>query len=75
MTVDNSSWFAPIGCPITEDDGQLIKVHCMSEPKTNYKMGRMKKGDYFNVVIKYVDAEEMNIHGGIGEGYVIFFLR
>ena len=75
MTIDDSSWFAPIGCPITKDDGQLIKVHCMGEPKTNYKMGRMKKGDYFNVVVKYVDAEEMNIHGGIGEGYVIFFLR
>ena len=38
-------------------------------------MGHMKKGDSFNVIIKYVDAEEMNTLGGVGEGYAIFYLR
>ena len=75
MTIDDSSWFAPLCFPLSDNDGQLIKVRCMSEPKIVYDMGYMKKGDSFNVVIKYVDAEEMNTLGGIGEGYVIFFLR
>lgn len=75
MTVDNSSWFAPLCFSINENDGQLVKVNCTSEPKSCMKMGNMKKGDYFNVVIKYVDADEMMIHGGTREGYVIFFLR
>ena len=75
MTIDDSSWFAPLCFPLSGNDGQLIKVRCMSEPKIVYDMGYMKKGDSFNVVIKYVDAEEMNTLGGIGEGYVIFFLR
>jgi len=47
----------------------------MKEPESNYKLGYMQKGDSFNVVIKYVDAEEMNTLGGVGEGYAIFFLR
>ena len=75
MTIDNSSWFAPSCFPLDDNDGQLIKVRCMSTPKTVYNMGHMKKGDPFNVVIKYVDAEEMNTLGGVGEGYAIFFLR
>lgn len=75
MTIDDSSWFAPSCFPLDDNDGQLIKVRCMSTPKTVYNMGHMKKGDPFNVVIKYVDAEEMNTLGGVGEGYAIFFLR
>ena len=75
MTIDDSSWFAPLCFPLSDNDGQLIKVRCMSEPKIVYDMGYMKKGDSFNVVIKYVDAEEMNTLGGVGEGYAIFFLR
>lgn len=75
MTIDDSSWFAPRCFPLSDNDGQLIKVRCMSEPKVVYDMGHMKKGDSFNVIIKYVDAEEMNTLGGVGEGYVIFFLR
>ena len=75
MTIDDSSWFAPLCFPLSDNDGQLIKVRCMSEPKIVYDMGYMKKGDSFNVVIKYVDAEEMNTLGGVGEGYAIFYLR
>ena len=75
MTIDNSSWFAPSCFPLSDDDGQVVKVRCMTTPKTVYNMGHMKKGDSFNVIIKYVDAEEMNTLGGVGEGYVIFFLR
>ena len=75
MTIDDSSWFAPRCFPLDDNDGQLVKVRCMSEPKVVYDMGHMKKGDSFNVIIKYVDAEEMNTLGGVGEGYVIFFLR
>ena len=75
MTIDDSSWFAPLCFPLDDNDGQLVKVRCMSEPKIVYDMGHMKKGDSFNVIIKYVDAEEMNTLGGVGEGYVIFYLR
>ena len=75
MTIDNSSWFAPSCFPLSDDDGQVVKVRCMTTPKTVYNMGHMKKGDSFNVIIKYVDAEEMNTLGGVGEGYVIFYLR
>ena len=75
MTIDNSSWFAPSCFPLSDDDGQVVKVRCMTTPKTVYNMGHMKKGDSFNVIIKYVDAEEMNTLGGVGEGYAIFFLR
>lgn len=76
MTIDNSSWFAPQCHPLdVEEDGQLVKVRCMQDAESNYKLGYMQKGDSFNVVIKYVDAEEMNTLGGVGEGYVIFFLR
>ena len=70
MTIDNSSWFAPSCFPLSDDDGQVVKVRCMTTPKTVYNMGHMKKGDSFNVIIKYVDAEEMNTLGGVGEGYV-----
>lgn len=77
MTVDNSSWFTPICCPLSTNNGYLNKVQCSRTPSVDCRMGNMKKGDYFNVVIKYVDAEEMFTHGGstAGEGYVIFFLR
>ena len=75
MTIDNSSWFAPSCFPLSDDDGQVVKVRCMTTPKTVYNMGHMKKGDSFNVIIKYVDAEEMNTLGGVGEGYAIFYLR
>lgn len=76
MTIDNSSWFAPQCHPLdVEEDGQLVKVRCMQEAESNYKLGYMQKGDSFNVIIKYVDAEEMNTLGGVGEGYAIFFLR
>ena len=76
MTIDNSSWFAPQCHPLdVEEDGQLVKVRCMQDAESNYKLGYMQKGDSFNVIIKYVDAEEMNTLGGVGEGYVIFFLR
>ena len=75
MTIDNSSWFAPSCFPLSNDDGQVVKVRCMTTPKTVYNMGHMKKGDSFNVIIKYVDAEEMNTLGGVGEGYAIFYLR
>ena len=75
MTIDDSSWFAPLCFPLDDNDGQLVKVRCMSEPKIVYDMGHMKKGDSFNVIIKYVDAEEMNTLGGVGEGSVIFYLR
>ena len=75
MTIDNSSWFAPSCFPLSDDDGQVVKVRCMTTPKTVYNMGHMKKGDSFNVIIKYVDAEEMNPLGGVGEGYAIFYLR
>lgn len=77
MTVDNSSWFPPLCFPCAKDDGYLNKVQCSRAPSVDCRMGNMKKGDYFNVVIKYVDAEEMFTHGGgtAGEGYVIFFLR
>ena len=75
MTIDDSSWFAPMCFPLDDNDGQLIKVRCMHDAESNYKLGYMQKGDSFNVIIKYVDAEEMNTLGGVGEGYVIFFLR
>lgn len=75
MTIDNSSWFAPMCFPLDDNDGQLIKVRCMRDAESNYKLGYMRKGDSFNVIIKYVDAEEMNTLGGVGEGYAIFFLR
>ena len=75
MTIDNSSWFAPMCFPLDDNDGQLIKVRCMRDAESNYKLGYMQKGDSFNVIIKYVDAEEMNTLGGVGEGYAIFFLR
>lgn len=76
MTIDNSSWFAPQCHPLdVEEDGQLVKVRCMQEAESNYKLGYMQKGDSFNVIIKYVDAEEMNTLGGVGEGYAIFYLR
>ena len=75
MTTDNSSWFAPSCFPLSDDDGQVVKVMCMKEPESNYKLGYMQKGDSFNVVIKDGDAEEMNTLGGVGEGYAIFFLR
>lgn len=76
MTIDNSSWFAPQCHPLdVEEDGQLVKVRCMQEAESNYKLGYMQKGDSFNVIIKYVDAEEMNTLGSVGEGYAIFFLR
>lgn len=75
MTIDDSSWFAPMCFPLDDNDGQLIKVRCMQDAESNYKLGYMQKGDSFNVIIKYVDAEEMNTLGGVGEGYAIFFLR
>lgn len=75
MTIDDSSWFAPMCFPLDDNDGQLIKVRCMHDAESNYKLGYMQKGDSFNVIIKYVDAEEMNTLGGVGEGYAIFFLR
>lgn len=75
MTIDDSSWFAPMCFPLDDNDGQLIKVRCMRDAESNYKLGYMQKGDSFNVIIKHVDAEEMNTLGGVGEGYAIFFLR
>ena len=75
MTIDDSSWFAPLCFPLDDNDGQLVKVRCMRDAESNYKLGYMQKGDSFNVIIKYVDAEEMNTLGGVGEGYAIFFLR
>ena len=38
MTIDDSSWFAPLCFPLSDNDGQLIKVRCMSEPKIVYDM-------------------------------------